>query len=980
MLILEENKMKHCKMFSVWLMILIFINAANGIEVYDCFDRDNSNDIGRTQEVTGTRWVEVGDNSNEDLIGVLNDGTMRFHYFVSSPSGYYLSTNLGGVVANDFDMTVKCKPYSNYYGRYYGFGYRLPNQTSLWPASGGYWVRLNKQDGKISLSYGNSLIAEANVTVPSDFSTLRIVVSGTSHKVYLDNSLKIDITHSGKTNAGYVGLWGYYAVVYWDDFFMTITNTGEQLSDDFGIPDPNETGPVSTGGWMWNEAGDNANNDLISIKDNALYFHYFLSSPSSSSLAGNIRSVMAKDVDVSASFSPQSSSYGRFYGLSYRLSSVNNTYRQSNGYYAQLDKLNGKISLHYNTTKLAEANAVVPDGYSRLRVVASGKNHQVYFYPESFDDFNRADSNSLGNIDGYSWNEVGDNANNNLIKINNNEVRMHYFASTPSGGTIAANINNYKARDVDISVNARPHNTTYGKCYGIAYRLESVNDEYPNNGYYAQYDYQNGTVSLRYGNTVIVSTSKTIPSGYSTLRVTAQGQIHRIYLNDECVLEVEDYRSQKSGYVGIWTSYSIAYFDDFAINGRDVNPVVDIVDTSRLNEGYVGTFWYYSIGSIRDFKVNILPSVKPVGDDFPLMVYTLQNLNDIEKEGRFGWNTAHTYADLNDVLDSSIDGDCVFYANLPWHENSEGYAYGYTQNEIASIINSLEKNSTLSWWNLPEEMKYSRTTEYDVVKNYTDWTRWYDYRQRPNFMYIPGDYNIGTITHYVDYLDVIPAACYAVYYGMPHAWVRWRTEETVRAITSPSYGDKAIGYDYLNDEKFPMSVLELYNLGNQTTPQGAYHDFWQAIVAGARGIGVFSYSYKCSSHNLRQAWDMYCRAASEITGPENLGTVVLSGSRQSDRSVTITSGTSTTPAMSPPYGGSGTVQYSSIDNGYWYWNNDKYLITVNSAIGNCSANISGLPSSSTADVLFEGRTVTTNSSGVLTDSWNALGVHIYKFD
>jgi len=60
-------------------------------------------------------------------------------------------------------------------------------------------------------------------------------------------------------------------------------------------------------------------------------------------------------------------------------------------------------------------------------------------------------------------------------------------------------------------------------------------------------------------------------------------------------------------------------------------------------------------------------------------------------------------------------------------------------------------------------------------------------------MYIPSHYTETQVQFYVPYLDIIPASAYADYAGQPHAWVRWRMEETISAIYSgPRISDQAI--------------------------------------------------------------------------------------------------------------------------------------------------------------------------------------------
>ena len=104
--------------------------------------------------------------------------------------------------------------------------------------------------------------------------------------------------------------------------------------------------------------------------------------------------------------------------------------------------------------------------------------------------------------------------------------------------------------------------------------------------------------------------------------------------------------------------------------------------------------------------------------------------------------------------------------------------------------------------------------------------------------------------------------------------------------------------------------------------------------------------------------------------------MILDGTEQTDPTVTINSGATTTPTFTPF--GLSSRNYPSVDVLYISYGGDYYLFTVSSATSTCNATISGLPTTG-AEVLFEGRTVST-SGGNLTDNWSALGVHIYKID
>ena len=334
-----------------------------------------------------------------------------------------------------------------------------------------------------------------------------------------------------------------------------------------------------------------------------------------------------------------------------------------------------------------------------------------------------------------------------------------------------------------------------------------------------------------------------------------------------------------------------------------------------------------------------------------------------------------------DILASAGNGGVGAFFRLP----ADSGPKSKSETEVAAIINAFENESCLLWWDFPEELAYWKSNELQLVQNYSAWTRIYDRDQRPNYMYMPGHQWDDVVAELVPYLDIISASCYTTRSYMPHAWVRWRVEETKNGIIDPALANCTLGDDYLNGEKILTAVVEL-DWSNDTappeqplmTPEGAYHDFWQAIVSGAKGISIYYPAQVCDHPALYRVWDIYCRAASEVTGFENLDEVILSGTELSTPSVTYNSGTMLTPAFEPFGNTEPEQQYSSIDLLYQSLNAEYYLFTVSSATGACNATIGGLPADRTAEVLFEGRTVQVNGVGELTDDWAALGVHIYK--
>lgn len=798
--------------------------------------------------------------------------------------------------------------------------------------------------------------------------------------------------------------------------------------------------------FRWFEAGETYNDDLISVDSAQLYMHYFNSYPHQPNLACNIGGFTSDYVDITVNLKPLSTNnyyYGGAYGIGYRLAAQNSRFKDNGGYYVQFNKRNDNTTANTITIWRGQSTPVnlvsytyssgfhIPDD-AKIRVVADGDRHDVYvndawvvgcndsvisggktgpgymgvfaFYSilrahnllvkidklyldhREINDCFAGTTNIPGalKMKGYSWNEVGDTKTGGAISIGsspfNNKLKFHYTDGGSGGDyNLACNLADFYADNVDVKVDLTPeHSNDHNSYYGIGYRLGTANKLYLNSdGYYVRLDKAAHSVGLWYGNTLKAYSDDiaNFPSSTATLRVIAEGDRHRVWINGEKYL--------------------------------------DAIDDSKTTGGYVGVFAYYSYMYADDFTAQPFPSPAPAGNDFPLMLYSIDNAEDMKAEKQFGWNMSKSYA-ANSVNESRCEtGGFRSLVVLPeYYDLSDGVG-----GAAANIINTAESYSDLSWWYLPEELRYwytdnSNPPEYPLFKNWCKWVSAYDdepgkgilqggeptgaFPHRPRIMYIAGNYQDYQYEYYVPYMDVIPSACYTSNYNQVPVWVRWRVEETMNAIKS-YYDDYGIQYDnygvientpltYLEGRKTPIAICELFYAQATTmmTPEAAYHDFWQSIVSGARGIGILSYYYRNITNkingvypavpaSLKGPWDMYCKAASEITGPEQLGKMIMEGTEY--QGVTI----SGAPTVSCTPAGLSQVTYCSIATLAKNWNHNTYVIAVNSSAGSVTASLNGLPPSATGEVLFEGRTITVNSSGILSDTWAGSGVHIYKF-
>ena len=381
---------------------------------------------------------------------------------------------------------------------------------------------------------------------------------------------------------------------------------------------------------------------------------------------------------------------------------------------------------------------------------------------------------------------------------------------------------------------------------------------------------------------------------------------------------------------------------------------------------FVWMVLFFSFTTAAQQDVPGVQNPYPRGRQFPLGLYSIHTVEEMKDATKSGWNIAHSYGFKFDFLNVASQGGMFALAHL----SDDG------EQQDRGTIEQLAISDSVAWWDFPEEQRYWRENEFSLVKNLSQWTRKYDPKQRPNFMYIPSHYDSEAIAKYIPYLDIIGAGCYPEYAHQPRAWVRWRVESEIEAIHKAGF---KVGQDYLHGEKTPIGIPMLFadvNKMDIISPVEAYHDFYSCIVSGARGILVFSYWHQRDEEVLRKTYQAYAKAASEIAGVENLGQVILFGEENKNISLEIVSGPLYTYNFRP-HGMKEDIRYSSLNVLAKEWNGNLYIFAVNSAEKELKVTLKGLPAEKEATVLFEDRTVPVND-GQFEDNFGWLGVHIYK--
>jgi hypothetical protein len=372
----------------------------------------------------------------------------------------------------------------------------------------------------------------------------------------------------------------------------------------------------------------------------------------------------------------------------------------------------------------------------------------------------------------------------------------------------------------------------------------------------------------------------------------------------------------------------------------------------------------------------------PAGRAFPLQVYEAYAPN-VPALAAHGWNIFQSYGlatasagsvYLTALKTAGVGGMAPIPSSGPKTNKLE-----WPREQASAWIGQWASNASLSWWDLPEEMRPWSSREMKVLADYTAWTRLDDALRRPTYEYTPNNRNAAQISQITPNVDVLGISCYCEEMQMPHAWVRYKIEEV--GLHGIELAGAVVGQDYLHGQKNPIGILycaKFSKTGQKPAPDQTYHDFWSAVASGARGIGVYAYFHAMRDDPaLKENFDRLNQAAEEISGPEKIGDAVLWGKPVSGVSCDVLSGPDKTVSFRPP-NEKRTFQYPSIHLLTKENNGELLIIAVNSTDTNVTARLSGIPiGHASARLPFEKRTLDF-IDGAVTDTFPPWGVHIYK--
>ena len=370
----------------------------------------------------------------------------------------------------------------------------------------------------------------------------------------------------------------------------------------------------------------------------------------------------------------------------------------------------------------------------------------------------------------------------------------------------------------------------------------------------------------------------------------------------------------------------------------------------------------------------------PYGNKFPLGLYSLHT--DLDSANHYGWNNGHRYGYMIDDIrflatpmpdfyfEECKSNNLHSFARLSWTDSLELKWSISNQITINEIIQQA-KHTNISWWDIPEELRYWKNSEYSILKNYPQLIRKHDTKKRPSYMYIPGYYTKEAIKNYVPFLDILPASCYTNYHDKAHVYVRWSIEKTKDAILDDGY---KLGKDYLKNEKTVIAILELFEQGNVLTKEGTWHDFWLAIACDVKGVQVFSHFYRNSSSTLKESWRAL-NEANKVFKKNKLGEIILYGENL-ELKQKIINGPSTSPILHIQDKSYSLPSLKILAKKH---QDTTYVIAVNSSNESIIYQLQDIPPLVIKSKnLISGKINNVNNQ-LITDTLTSLGVSIFKF-
>ena len=308
--------------------------------------------------------------------------------------------------------------------------------------------------------------------------------------------------------------------------------------------------------------------------------------------------------------------------------------------------------------------------------------------------------------------------------------------------------------------------------------------------------------------------------------------------------------------------------------------------------------------------------------------------------------------------------------------------------EIRRDVQALARHRQIIWWAIhPEELRPWRKDEMLYLETVAAAIREADPEGRPIFLYNPNHRDAGTLAPIARHVDVVAKGCYVNLSGKKRdrAWVRWSVEQELEAIRTAGAraGSFALVMPELCQDPPPGEETEIR--------AWVRHDVYLGLLAGARGVMIWSLFKRKEVRNTWQIWyDAYAECARELNGTAELAAVLLFGRPMKDLQVATTHGTGGNAPLK--LGGTMEPETSSPEESRpreitaptWLarefaFHTSRYLFVVHSGNEPAGFEISGWPPGSIAESAFDGKPLALHHGTALKFDLPAYGVLAIRF-
>jgi hypothetical protein len=379
--------------------------------------------------------------------------------------------------------------------------------------------------------------------------------------------------------------------------------------------------------------------------------------------------------------------------------------------------------------------------------------------------------------------------------------------------------------------------------------------------------------------------------------------------------------------------------------GSEPDPAKKMAADRLYPNGRLFPFSFYSVGGGSvEKRENLLPEAERLRDQQEIiaagvtMIGPQYELNDqvIKDAEKYKVKAFYTIKPV-------IDGKTVTREYLhALEKNKKALDIPKLKESVKNIVSKVASSKAIAWWDItPEELRYWEKLEMDYLKTVSDTIRENDPYKRPVFMYEPNARTAKALSKTAKYMDIIGKGMYTNYSGMKDSrvWCRWTIEQEIEAIKSAGLkGAVPIAIPEMFQQP-AKGELEMIN-------SWVRHDVYSALIAGAKGIIVFSASKRPNFEARQKYLDSYLKICRELNGKLNLGQSFLFGKRKDDLTLKVIDG----PEKVLLKARNVNKEYPSVSMANISYNDCRYVYLANSSKEDLEVIVGGLVYGSTVTV------------------------------